>query len=135
MKITRLVEDKNRLVEADVTEVELSELDPQTASVDDLADAIQDTIEDASNNEVEISDADASEVAAETKATAIEVGAGQVVIDDSDFEDTDVKNILTEALDESLEAAQRYFRRGQRGSANILVEGLPGSGKTAIVES
>lgn len=140
MKITRLVENKNRLVEADAAEVELGELNPQTASVDDLADAIQDAIEDASNNEVEISDADATAVAIETKATATGVGAGQVVIDDSDFEDTEVKNALTEALDESLEAAQRYFRRSQRGrnqkgSVNILVEGLPGSGKTAIVES
>ena len=132
MKINKLNESL-RLVEED----ELSSIDPQADSVDDIADAIQDEISDFSDGESEISDEVADEAAQITKDIALKVDAGTVaiVIDDADYDDTKIENRLTRALDKSYAAALRNFSRGQKNGTNILVEGLPGAGKTAIVES
>jgi hypothetical protein len=133
MKIKKLVESK-KLIESD-EERDLTEVNPQEVTVGELKNVVKDEVEEVTGGDQEISDAEALKVATEIKDTSIEVGADQVVIGAGDYEDTIITNRLTEALDEALIAAKKYFRRGKKGNANILVEGLPGSGKTAIVES
>lgn len=134
MKIKKLVEAK-KLIEAEDEKIELTDVNPQEVTVSDLADIVKDEVEEVTGGEQEISDTDALQVATEIKDTSIEVGAGQVVIGADDYEDSKVENKLTQALDASYAVASKFFRRGKRGNANILVEGLPGSGKTAIVEA
>lgn len=133
MKIKKLVEAK-KLIESE-EEVELTDVNPQEVTVGELKEIIKDEVEEVTGGEQEISNGDALKVATEIKSTSTEVGAGQIVIGTEDYEDSIITNRLTEALDEAYIAARKYFRRGKRGNANILVEGLPGSGKTAIVES
>lgn len=130
MKIKKLVESK-RLVEED----EL--LDIKGDSVEEIKDAIEDEIKELSDGEVEISDKEATEVAEITKEVAGAVNANQVaiVIDDADFEDTKIENRLTKALNKAYGTAKRNIEESGKNGANVLVEGLPGSGKTAIVES
>ena len=132
MKIKKLNESI-KLVEADG----LDNVDIQNDSVDQIADAINDEISELSDGERELSDEVADEVAQITKDIALKVDAGQVafVIDEADYEDTKIENRLTRALDKSYAAALRNFQRGQKNNTNILVEGLPGAGKTAIVEA
>lgn len=134
MKIKKLVEAK-KLIEAEDEEIELTEVNPQEVTVSELKDIVKDEVEEVTGGDQEISDTDALKVAAEIKDTSTDVGAGQIVIGAEDYEDSEVKNKLTDALDASYAVASKFFRRGKRGNANILVEGLPGSGKTAIVEA
>ena len=134
MKIKKLVESK-KLIEAEDAEIELTDVNPQEVTVDELTDIVKDEVEEVTGGDQEISDSDALKVATEIKSTSTEVEAGQIVIGAEDYEDSKVENKLTEALDASYAVASKFFRRGKRGNANILVEGLPGSGKTAIVEA
>lgn len=134
MKIKKLVEAK-KLIEAEDEEIELTDVNPQEVTVGELKDIVKDEVEEVTGGDQEISDNDALKVADEIKDTSVEVGAGQIVIGAEDYEDSEVTNRLTKALDASYAVASKFFRRGKRGNANILVEGLPGSGKTAIVES
>lgn len=134
MKIKKLVESK-KLIEADDEEIELTDVNPQEVTVGELTDIVKDEVEEVTGGDQEISDGDALKVATEIKSTSTEVGAGQIVIGADDYEDSKVENKLTQALDASYAVASKFFRRGKRGNANILVEGLPGSGKTAIVEA
>jgi DNA replication protein DnaC len=135
MKIKRLIEEK-KLIEAN-DEIDLAEIDPQADSTQDIAAAVQDEIEELSDGEVEISSEEAREVAKITKDVALAVNAGQVTfaIEDADFEDAKIENRLTRALDKAYETAKTSMSDNSKNGANILVEGLPGSGKTAIVES
>jgi hypothetical protein len=132
MKINKLNESIS-LVEAD----EASVIDPRAGSVADLADAINDEITTLSDGERELSDETATEVAQITKDIALKVDAGQVAftIDEADYDDAKIENRLTKALDRAYRTAKMNFKDGAKNGANILVEGLPGAGKTAIVES
>jgi hypothetical protein len=135
MKIKKLVESK-KLIEAEDEEIELTDVNPQEVTVGELTDIIKDEVEEVTGGDQEISDSDALKVATEIKSTSTEVGAGQIVIGAEDYEDSKVENKLTEALDDAYATAKKAFRRNERGTGtNVLVEGLPGSGKTAIVES
>ena len=132
MKINKLTENL-RLIEADEAPV----IDPQDGSVADLADAINDEITELSGGERELSDATATEVAQVTRDIALKVDAGQVAfaIDDADYDDAKIENRLTKALDRAYRTAKMNFKDGARNGSKILIEGLPGAGKTAIVES
>ena len=132
MKINKLNEDL-RLVEAEETPV----IDPREGSVTDLADAINDEITDLSDGERELSDDTATEVAQITRDIALKVDAGQVTfaIEDTDYDDAKIENRLTHALDRAYRTAKMNFKDGTKNGANILIEGLPGAGKTAIVEA
>lgn len=134
MKIKKLIESKTLIEAEDET---LAEINPQTDSVDTIADAIETEIKEISNGEVVIDPKDAQSAAEATKDFALQVDASQVafVIEGEDYDDAKIENKLTKALDLSLKVAKRNIEYGARGGANLLVEGLPGSGKTAIVES
>jgi DNA replication protein DnaC len=115
----------------------LSEIDPQKDNITDIAQAVQDDVEDSSNDKVEISDADSVAMATEIKSTAKEVNAGSVaiVITDEDYEGTKIITKLSSILDEAYAAAKEFNENNDKNGANVLIEGLPGSGKTAIVEA
>lgn len=141
MKIKKLNESI-KLVEAEDDKVEaptpgLQEIDPQVDSVSTIADAVQDEVEITSDNEQEMTDASATQVAAKIKQAAEETNAGKVafVPTDDDFNLITIKNRLNDILDEQLENAKSFMSEGVKAGANVLIEGLPGSGKTAIVES
>ena len=132
MKINKL-DESLRLVEADENPV----IDPREGSVADLADNINDEINNLSDGERELSDETAAEVAQITRDIALKVDAGQVAfaIEDADYDDAKIENRLTRALDRAYRTARMNFKDGAKNGANILVEGLPGAGKTAIVEA
>jgi UDP-3-O-[3-hydroxymyristoyl] glucosamine N-acyltransferase len=132
MKINKLTENL-KLLEAE----DLASVDPKVDSVEDLADAINDTITELSDGERELSDEKAAEVAKITKDIALQVDASNIafVIDDNDYNDTKIENFLYKTLDRAYRTAKRTFKEGGKNGANVLIEGLPGAGKTAIVES
>jgi len=130
---------KKQLVEKLLTEAEeeekLSEINPQEASVADIADAMQASVENETNGDVTLSDKNAEKVAAEVKETSKEIGAEQAAVlpPEEDMSQYDTVNELTKVLDKALASAKRNIRRGGKTGSNVLVTGLPGSGKTAIV--
>lgn len=119
---------------------QLQDIDPSKASEKEIAKAVQATVDDAAG---EISDADAKNAAKEVKAAAQEINADtaalspEVADDERDYLVLDSK--LKEALDIALEDALYNKESGQpalfRGKlwTNVLVIGLPGSGKTSII--
>lgn len=132
MKIKKLDENL-RLLEDD----DLSTIDPKDDSVDEIADAINDEIVELSDGERELPDEVADEVAKITKDIALKANVGNVaiVLNDEDYNDTKMDNRLSRALDKAYRASMMNFNDGSKDGANVLVEGLPGSGKTAVVET
>lgn len=132
MKINKLTENL-KLLEAE----DLASVDPQSANVDELADAINDEITELSDGERELSDETAADVAKITKDIALQVDASQIafVIEGDDYNDTKIENFLSKTLDRAYANAKRTFKKGGKNGSNVLIEGLPGAGKTAIVES
>lgn len=127
MRIIKLYEDANK---------NLTDINAQTASTGEIANAIQNGFEDAGKV---ISNDDAERLANDAKDLVDEVGAQAVAVvpAEEDFGDEYivVDNQLTHQLDRCLERARANMRKGNKTNCNLLVEGLPGSGKTAIVES
>lgn len=137
MKIKKL--NENLLTEQDNLDtetVDVPDIDPE-ASVSEIADAVQAAVEVETAGESTISDADAEQVADEIKTTSAEINAGSVGVIPSEAtaEEYVVRTELTDILDKALAASKRFMRQGVRYGANVLVTGLPGSGKTAVVES
>ena len=129
---------KKSLIESKL--VEEDEVSPQDDSVKDIADAVQDSVEDQSGGEKEISDADAAAVAAEVKEVGSIVGADEAVFQldpEKDYTDAVILNDLYQALEKSYVQAKKFIGRkfDSKHGANVLIEGLPGSGKTAAVEA
>lgn len=129
---------KKPLIESKL--VEEDEVSPQDDSIKDIADAVQDAVEDQSSGEKEISDADAAAVAAEVKEVGSIVGADEAVFQldpEKDYTDAVILNDLYQALEKSYVQAKKYIGRkfDNKKGANVLIEGLPGSGKTAAVEA
>lgn len=134
---------KNKLLEKVLTETDvekettLDQIDPAVDSVDKIAKGLQGSIDKISNGESEISDISAQQAASEIKEIATELEAGNIAFDDSVADDEEeilgVENELTHKLDLAYKTAKRGKRQGTNKNANILVTGLPGSGKTSIV--
>lgn len=129
MKIKKLVESK--LIEAE------DKIDT-TGSVKEIADDIKDQVDDLTDGKLEISDNAAKKAAEETAAVADVVNADEavIVIDDNDWSDIKITNRLYEALDDALMAARANMGSHKvDANANVLVEGLPGAGKTSVVKA
>ena len=129
MKIKKLNESKLREAEDKID---------ATGSVSEIADDIQDQVDDLTNCKLEISDEAAKKAAQDTAAVADVVNADEavIVIDDNDWSDIKITNRLYRSLDRSFAAAKANMGKHKiKAGANLLVEGLPGSGKTAIVEA
>ena len=115
----------------------LGEVDLKTDSTDKIADAIQASVEQDSSTGETLTDASAKEIATEMQQTAKEVdaGVGEIMLSQEDYNAIDAKNRITDALDKSYSIAKKAMARGKEVGANLLIEGLPGSGKTAIVKN
>lgn len=121
MKIKRLHEN-----------VEEVDIDTTTDSVADIADDIVDATDG------EMSADEASEVAAEIKEVGQAVQAEEAIFLPLEAGETDAletRNVITDLLDRALEYALEQQKLGQHSMGNVLISGLPGSGKTAIVEN
>lgn len=109
---------------------EIEEIVPSDGTTD-IADAVIDQVE-AGEGDLTISDENAAKVAQEIAQVGDEIGAEEaVVIADDDTLGTD--NEITRTLEKALQRSQRNARRGIKSGNNILIVGLPGSGKTASV--
>lgn len=109
---------------------------PDSLSKDKLTDYVADAISDESEGKVELSDKDAKEF-----ATDVEKAIDKFDIDSLGILDN--KNSIFNLLDHALDQAkheqnrQKFVPEKYRENAggNVLLIGLPGSGKTAIVKA
>jgi signal recognition particle GTPase len=128
MKINKKQINESILVEAD--EVINN---PGTASNAEVAAAVEAGLEAEGQGDVEITKKQAAEIAKDAKDVAKKIEAKKFVPSAS-------VNELTRVLDEALEASlskkdeEDFFGTDEGVSYNVLVSGLPGSGKTAIVK-
>lgn len=125
---------ESRLIEADEettgTEVPVDDLtidDVNAASVDEVADTVAKAAEVASEGEETYSDEKAKTVAQEIKTLA-------KGIDKAAWAPLDVRNDITDLLDDCLAEAFIAQEAGIPSNTDVLISGLPGSGKTGIVE-
>lgn len=106
-----------------------------TGSVNEIADEIVDHVESDTAGEVTISDDNAAKVAAEVKAIADDTGIDDGV---TDIPEEDiaigVENRVTKVLDMALAKSKKNKARGTKSGYNVLIIGLPGSGKTATID-
>ena len=136
MKI-RKVNESIDLKEA--AEDKIPDIDPKD-SVAEIADAIADQVEIATGEEKTVADSDAKAAAKEVKQVGDEIDAGAAVVatDDSKVSEDngflDIDNKITRILDDAYNNAKKNKRRGLKSGSNVLIIGLPGSGKTASVE-
>lgn len=101
--------------------------DVLSASVSEIADAVQTAKEEESDEEETYTDEKAKEIAVELKTAA-------KGLDRAKWAPLDVPNALTDALDKCLASAMIAQKSNRRDGSDMLVRGLPGSGKTGIVK-
>jgi hypothetical protein len=101
--------------------------DVLSASVSEIADAVQDAAEDASDGKETYSDEKAETIAAEIKKEANGFDAAA-------WAPLDVPSELTDKLDDCLANALVAHASGTHDGVDLLVTGLPGSGKTGITK-
>lgn len=101
--------------------------DVNTASVDEIADAVQDAAKEASEGEETFSDEKAKTIANEIKTYA-------KGFDTAAWAPLDVPSELTDKLDDCLANAMAAKASGTHDGVDLLVTGLPGSGKTGITK-
>lgn len=112
--------------------VEEVDINTTSDSVEDIADDIIDATDGSMSEE------EASEVAAEIKEVGETVQAEEAIFLPAEAGEVDAietKNVITDLLDRALEYAIKQQKLGQHSMGNVLISGLPGSGKTAIVEN
>jgi hypothetical protein len=120
----------NKLLLEDIEDVVV---DPSTDSVSEIADEIQDSM----GGEEVVSDSEAAEAAGEIKDLGKAVEAEEALFLPPSADEIDAigtSNAVTALLDRALAFARKSKSRGRRSMGNVLISGLPGSGKTAIVE-
>jgi hypothetical protein len=101
--------------------------DVLSASTTEIADAVQTAAETASEGEETYSDTKAEKVAAELKTFA-------KGLDNAKWAPLDVPSALTDALDACLAESMIAQKSGRKDGTDILINGLPGSGKTGITK-
>lgn len=136
MKIRKVNESIN-LKEA--AEEQIPDIDPKDSTAE-IADAITDQVEIATGGEKTVTDSNAQVTAQEVKKVGAELDAGAAVVstDDSEVSEDNgylnIDNKVTKILDDAYANAKKNKRRGLKSGSNVLIIGLPGSGKTASVE-
>ena len=101
--------------------------DVNTASEDEIADAVQNAAEEASGGKETFSDDKAQKIATEIKTHA-------KGLDASAWAPLDVPSELTDKLDDCLANAMAAHKSGTHDGVDLLITGLPGSGKTGITK-
>lgn len=136
MKINKqkLVENKleNVVEDIDLAEIEAMEEIPDiddlsSANIDDIATAVQAAAEEASDGKETFSDEKAETIAKELKTQA-------KGFDTAAWAPLDVPSELTDKLDDCLANAMANHAAGTHDGVDLLVTGLPGSGKTGITK-
>ena len=136
MKIKKIINESitdTKPVEKVITEAEETPAedlvidDVAGASVSEIADAVKDAAEEASSGEETYSDAKAKQVATQIKTYA-------EGFDNSTWAPLDVASTLTDALDDCLAASFESKTIGTHDGTDLLISGLPGSGKTGITK-
>ena len=116
------------LVEAEQTSTDDIAIDDvNAASVNDVADAVQTAAEVASDGKETYSDEKAKTVATEIKTHARGFDA-------TAWAPLDVPSELTDKLDDCLANAMAGHAAGTHDGVDVLITGLPGSGKTGITK-
>jgi hypothetical protein len=118
--------------DVDMAEIEAMEEIPaiddiSSADIDDIATAVQDAAEVASNGEETYSDEKAKTIAKEIKTHANGFDAAA-------WAPLDVPSELTDKLDDCLANAMANHAAGTHDGVDLLITGLPGSGKTGITK-
>lgn len=101
--------------------------DVLTAPVSEIADAVQDAAEEASDNKETFSNEKAKTIAQEIKTHAKGLDAAA-------WAPLDVASELTDKLDDCLANAMAAHAAGTSDGVDLLITGLPGSGKTGITK-
>lgn len=101
--------------------------DVLSASVSEIADAVVDAAEEASDGKETYSDKKAETIANEIKTHAKGFDAAA-------WAPLDVQSELTDKLDDCLANAMAAHASGTHDGVDLLVTGLPGSGKTGITK-
>jgi hypothetical protein len=140
MKINKIITESildTELVEEVITEAEDTAAEASAdelvidnvvnAPVDEIADAVKAAAEEASDGEETYSNAKAEKVANEIKTYA-------KGFDTATWAPLDVRSALTDALDDCLAASFESKTLGTHDGTDILISGLPGSGKTGITK-
>lgn len=136
MKIRKhkLSENKAEVVkeEIDMAEIEAMEEIPSiedisSADIDEIAAAVQAAAEEASDGKETYSDEKAETIAKEIKTHA-------KGFDTAAWAPLDVPSELTDKLDDCLANAMANHAAGTRDGVDLLITGLPGSGKTGITK-
>lgn len=129
----KIDEKTKRLFEAKLFESDDDVIIDPSDSTAEMADDIASAIETETEGEVSVSDSSADKIAKEVKDVASDVELGSAVVDAGD-DYLGVKNAVTEVLDMALAGALEDILDGESdGGHNVLIIGLPGSGKTASV--
>ena len=118
--------DTDALVD-EVPEDDMIVDDVLNASVSEIADAVQTAAEVASEGEETYSETKAETVAKEVKAQA-------KGLDRTKWAPLDVPSALTDALDKCLAKSMVAQKSKRKDGTDILISGLPGSGKSGITK-
>ena len=113
--------------QAEANEAEMVIDNVASASTSEIADAVQAAAEEASEGEETYSDSKAQQVANEIKTYA-------KGFDTAAWAPLDVRSALTDALDDCLASSFESKIVGTHDGTDILISGLPGSGKTGITK-
>lgn len=133
MKINKIITESAEIKNEPITEAEeipaedIAVDDILDASVSEIADAVQDAAEEASDGKETYSDDKAKTVATEIKTHAKGLDAAA-------WAPLDVASELTDKLDDCLANAMAAHAAGTSDGVDLLVTGLPGSGKTGITK-
>lgn len=111
---------------ATTEETELVIDDVKSASVDDIANAVIAAKEEETDGAETYSDANAKKIASEIKTYASGFDAAA-------WAPLEVKSVLTDKLDDCLANSLVSKHVNTSDGTDLLIEGLPGSGKTGIV--
>lgn len=126
---SKLVET-NTVLEAEEVEMPTDDLaidDVKSATTSEVADAVQDAAEIASDNKETFSDEKAEKIANEIKTHANGFDAAA-------WAPLDVPSELTDKLDDCLANAMAAHAAKNSDGVDLLITGLPGSGKTGITK-
>lgn len=138
MRIKKQKSEKN-LLENMTEDIDMAEIealakeelpsieDISSADIDEIATAVQDAAEIASDGEEVFSDEKAKTIAKEIKTAA-------TGFDSAAWAPLDVPSELTDKLDDCLANAMANHAAGTHDGVDLLITGLPGSGKTGITK-
>ena len=121
------LEVTENLTESENAPEEIAIDDVSTASTDEIADAVTSAAEQASDGKETFSDEKAKTIATEIKTHA-------KGLDATAWAPLDVPSELTDKLDDCLANAMAAHASGTHDGVDLLVTGLPGSGKTGITK-